>query len=103
MSAHTAAKSTRLLAEGRVRPDTTSVVPLAHPAFTVRGDSATYRVELKCSCPAYGMCSHLEAALAWQTATPEDRKIMQQILDAYDNAPLTDEQRASGEAAFDRL
>ncbi len=78
MSAHTQQKATRLLAEGRVRPDAD------HGSFTVRGDSATYKVTVSCPCPAYGMCGHLEAAIAWVTATPEDRKIMQQILDAYD-------------------
>ncbi len=154
MSAHTQAKSTRLLSEGRVRPDDTRNL-----AFSVEGDNGSYRVELSCDCKASGSCSHLEAAMAWATASPDERAIMQQILDLTDaargrtkppptmygdrdaeaeragralclcghvadwhavggrgecehdgtcscdafRAPLTDEQRAAGEAAFKRL
>ncbi len=106
MSAHTNAKATRLLSEGRVRPD-----DIRNLAFSVEGDNGSYRVESSCDCKASGSCSHLEAAMAWATASPDERAIMQQILDTYDKiradaafrAPLTDEQRASGEAAFKRL
>ncbi len=158
MSAHTNAKATRLLSEGRVRPD-----DIRNIAFSVEGDNGSYRVALSCDCKAAGSCSHLEAAMAWATASPDERAIMQQILDLTDaarqqqaadvfedrddeamragralclcghvadwhavggrgecehdatidtqgtcscdafRAPLTDEQRASGEAAFDRL
>ncbi len=160
MSAATQAKATRLLSEGKVRPD-----DIRNLAFTVQGDNGSYRVALSCDCKAAGSCSHLEAAMAWATASPDERAIMQQILDLTDAArqqqaadvfedrddgamraeralclcghvadwhvggraeceadrdgyphnvcscdgfrermaPLTDEQRASGEAAFDRL
>ena len=59
------AKAERLLAEGRVRVDLASG-STAH--VSVRGDSATYvvvrgRGGWRCTCPAWGRCSHLEAAM----------------------------------------
>ena len=97
MSAHTQAKATRLLAEGRVSPD-----DIREIAFTVRGDTATYKVELSCNCAAAGSCSHLQAALAWVTASPEEKAVMQRILDLRGREILPRE-RAAGEAAFGRL
>jgi uncharacterized Zn finger protein len=97
MSKHTEQKATRLLAEGRVSPD-----DIREIAFTVRGDNNTYGVKLACDCPAAGSCSHLQAVLAWVTASPEDKAVMQQILDLRGHEILPRE-RAAGEAAFDRL
>ena len=97
MSKHTQAKATRLLAEGRVSPD-----DIREISFKVRGDNATYGVKLACDCPAAGSCSHLQAVLSWVTASPEDKAIMQEILDRL-GGRLLDRERAAGEAAFDRL
>jgi hypothetical protein len=74
MSTYTASKATRLLQEGRVRPNETLTT------FEVRGDHGTYSIGLECDCPTKGMCSHLEAAFAWVTASPEDREIMEEII-----------------------
>ena len=123
MSVHTATKATRLLSEGRVRPVNESLA-----AFTVQGDSGLHHVALTCSCKAGRagrVCSHLEAAFAWVTASPEDREIMEEILRlklcacmgglarcvppfgtsggcsrSDDQTAITPEQRVSGEAAL---
>ena len=97
MSAHTQQKATRLLAEGRVSP-----VDIREISFKVRGDTGTRNVKLTCDCPAAGSCSHLEAVLAWVTASPEEKAVMQEILDKL-GGRLLDRERAAGEAAFDRL
>lgn len=97
MSKHTEQKATRLLAEGRVSPD-----DIRELGFTVRGDTATYKVALSCNCAAAGSCSHLQAALAWATASPEEKAVMQQILDLRGHEILPRE-RAADEAAFGRL
>ena len=75
------AKAVRLLAEGAVRP----VAPVQE--FEVRGDSGQYRVFVGantavCTCPSKTRCSHLEAVVAWVTASDAERTLMVEALDA---------------------
>lgn len=81
MSAKTQAKATRLLAEGRVRPD-----DIRESSFTVDGDNGTYRVGLSCDCKASGSCSHLQAVLAWVTASEDEQQVMRQLVEAHEVA-----------------
>jgi hypothetical protein len=79
---HTKTKATRLLAEGRVRPD---VAPAR--VFRVEGDHHDYTVVVGahialCACPAATRCSHIEAAVEWQNADPVALGTFMDALDA---------------------
>ncbi len=106
MSAHTQAKSTRLLSEGRVRPSVYNA-EFGPQAFDVDGDTGGYKTVVgvglsMCSCEGWriGMreCSHIAAARKYVIATPEERALIDEVL-----ALRAERDRVAGEAAFDRL
>jgi uncharacterized Zn finger protein len=73
MTAATASKVSRLLAEKRVTPRGAASV------YDIQGDSGRYRVVLgedfsSCTCPAHGTCSHMTAARLLHDAIDDDRR-----------------------------
>ncbi len=103
MSAHTQAKATRLLAEGRVRPD----IAIQPSVFHVEGDTSRYVTVVgahvrMCSCEHWRArmtdCSHIEAAVTFVNATDEERTLIDQCI-----RNRREVERAAGEAAFASL
>lgn len=91
-------KAVRLLAQGRVAPD-----PEPAQVFRVAGDHGAYTVIVGphvalCTCPASTRCSHVEAAVLWANARPEDRALLEDALEARKAR-----ERAEAEAIFARL
>lgn len=82
------AKAARLLAEGRVTPETAPTW-----TFHVEGDTGQYVTVVGahvaiCTCPSSKRCAHIEAAVAWVNATDAERALMIELR----------EQRAAGRA-----
>lgn len=94
----TQAKAARLLSGGRVEPD-------AAPArvFHVWGDHGLYTVVVGphvalCTCEARTRCSHIEAAVEWENASPEMRGHFERMLSLRKRADA-----AKADELFDRL
>lgn len=82
MSKSTIDKAARLLATGQVEPEQAPA-----RAYTVHGDTSTYRVVVGaniaiCTCPSQVRCSHIEAAVGFDTASPSTRLLLEAQLRA---------------------
>lgn len=95
MSEQTTAKADRILAQGRIEPETTPV-----RSFVVRGDTNDYRVIIggsfqRCDCEhgqrvlrdeAFGRCSHIKAAVRWVMAEAEQHAGHPDALNDFERA-----------------